>query len=291
MSARLPAPAEGDRPAAPRRCEVQAARRLHLGRFRSVLHPVVDQPSSSTAETGSQHQSSGTYAAPPSVVATIPPPTMLPTPMIATTLPAMIFTRPMVRFESISPAFEPLWRATAAFTLVFEGAHLPRCAPVVRGCGGFNAVSLRQRSRRPRERCGSRARNISAVIEAALTGGTHDGREHLLGVGALAGAVAAAHLADDHRGADGLFGPPVGGVYRGVAQEEEHGREFGGEMLGEALGVLQRRRRVDQPTRCRASSRPRSESRPCRVSSPFRQRSRRSRPVWRTALTFELQGL
>ena len=41
----------------------------------------------------------------------------------------------------------------------------------------------------------------------------------------------------------------------------------------------------------RASSRPRSESRPCRVSSPFRQRSRTSRPVWRTALTFGPQGL
>ena len=49
------------------------------------------------------------------------------------------------------------------------------------------------------------------------------------------------------RGADGLFGPPVGGVDRGVAQEEEHGRELVGEMLGEAPGVLQRRRRVDQP--------------------------------------------
>ena len=67
-------------------------------------------------------------------------------------------------------------------------------------------------------------------------------------VGTLTGAVAAAHLADDYRGPDGLFGPPVGGVYRRVPQEEERGREFVGEMLGKALGVFQRRRRVDQPT-------------------------------------------
>ena len=40
----------------------------------------------------------------------------------------------------------------------------------------------------------------------------------------------------------------VGGVDRRVPQEEEHGREFVGEVLGEALGVFQRWRRVDQPT-------------------------------------------
>ena len=85
-------------------------------------------------------------------------------------------------------------------------------------------------------------------VEAALTDGTHHGREHLLSVGALAGAVAAAYLADDHRGPDGLFGPPVGGVDRRVPQEEEHGGEFVGKVLGEALGVFQRWRRVDQPT-------------------------------------------
>ena len=68
------------------------------------------------------------------------------------------------------------------------------------------------------------------------------------GVGATAGAVAAAHLADDHRGPDRLFGPPVGGVDRRVPQEEEHGREFVGQVPGKALGVFQRRRRVDQPT-------------------------------------------
>ena len=69
-----------------------------------------------------------------------------------------------------------------------------------------------------------------------------------LGVGTVAGAVAAAHLADDHGGPDGLFGAPVGGVERRVPQEEEHGREFVGQVRREALGVVERRRCVDQPT-------------------------------------------
>lgn len=37
-------------------------------------------------------------------------------------------------------------------------------------------------------------------IKSALAGGTHDAVQHLLGVGPALGAVAAAHLADDHRG-------------------------------------------------------------------------------------------
>ena len=69
----------------------------------------------------------------------------------------------------------------------------------------------------------------------------------LLGVGALAGAVAAAHLADDDGAPDGLFGAPVGGVDRRVPQEREDGGEFAGQVRGETLGVVQRRRVVDQP--------------------------------------------
>ncbi len=91
--------------------------------------------------------------------------------------------------------------------------------------------------------------NSAWGVESALAGGTHHARQHLLGVGALAGAVAAARPAGDHRGADGLLRPPVGGVYRRVAQEEEHRRELVGQVLGEALGGGQRRRGVEQPTK------------------------------------------
>ena len=84
-------------------------------------------------------------------------------------------------------------------------------------------------------------------VEVSLACGTYDAGEDLLGVGALAGAVAAAHLADDDGGSDGLFGAPVGGVDRRVPQEREDGGEFAGQMGGKALGVVQRRRVVDQP--------------------------------------------
>ena len=51
----------------------------------------------------------------------------------------------------------------------------------------------------------------------------------------------------DDGGPDGLSGAPVGGVDRRVPQKGEDGREFVGQMRGEALGVVQRRRVVDQP--------------------------------------------
>ena len=85
-------------------------------------------------------------------------------------------------------------------------------------------------------------------VEAALAGGAHNAGQDLLGVGAVAGAVAAAYLADDHGGPDGLFGAPVGGVERRVPQEEEHGGELGGQVRREALGVVQRRRCVSPVT-------------------------------------------
>ena len=84
-------------------------------------------------------------------------------------------------------------------------------------------------------------------VDVALACGAYDAGEDLLGVGALPGAVAAAHLADDDGGPDGLFGAPVGGVDRRVPQECEDGAEFDGQVRGEALGVVVRRRVVDQP--------------------------------------------
>ena len=85
-------------------------------------------------------------------------------------------------------------------------------------------------------------------IEVALAGGAHDAGQHLLAVGAVAGAVATADLSDNDGGTDGLFGAPVGRVDRQVPQEEKHGSEFGGQMPGKALGVVQRWRCVNQPT-------------------------------------------
>ena len=85
-------------------------------------------------------------------------------------------------------------------------------------------------------------------IEMALAGGAHDAGEHLLGVGAVAGAVATADLTDNDGGTDGLFGAPVGGVDRQVPQEEKHRSEFGGQVPGKALGVVQRWRCINEPT-------------------------------------------
>ena len=77
----------------------------------------------------------------------------------------------------------------------------------------------------------------------------HDAGEYLLGVGPVAGAVAATDLAGDDGGADGLFGAPVGGVDGRVPEEGEHGRELGVEMRGEALGGGEGRRLVDEGDR------------------------------------------
>ena len=90
--------------------------------------------------------------------------------------------------------------------------------------------------------------------EVALAGGAHDAGQHLLRVGAVAGAVAAADLADNDSRPDGLFGGPVRGVDRQVPQEEEHGIEFSGQVPGEALGVFQRWGCLDQPTEPGAES-------------------------------------
>ena len=70
----------------------------------------------------------------------------------------------------------------------------------------------------------------------------------LTGIGAVASAVATTDLADNDGGTDGLFGAPIGGVDRQVPQEEKHGSEFSGEVPGEALGVVQPWRCVNQPT-------------------------------------------
>ena len=146
------------------------------------------------------------------------------------------------------------WRTerSAVGTLVPSGGAPP--GPVARRSRDSDGARLRGRRWKAEELgdsgfSGTQHRGDQRrQVEAALAGGAHDAGEDLLGVGAVAGAVAAAHLADDDGGPDGLFGAPVGGVKRGVPQEEEHGREFVGQVRREALGVFQRRRCVDQPT-------------------------------------------
>ena len=93
-------------------------------------------------------------------------------------------------------------------------------------------------------------------VELTLLGGPHDAGEHLLGVGAVAGTITATDFAGDHRGSDGLFGAPVGGVDRRVPQEGERGREFAVQMGGEAVCGVQRRSFVDQPTELGEQSAP-----------------------------------
>ena len=69
-------------------------------------------------------------------------------------------------------------------------------------------------------------------IEAALIGGAQHAGEDLLTVRAAGGAIAAAaHLAGDDGGAQGLFGAPVGGVERRVEEKAEDGVEFDDEVL------------------------------------------------------------
>ena len=81
-----------------------------------------------------------------------------------------------------------------------------------------------------------------------LVGCPDDAGEHLLGVCAVASAIAAADLPDDDGGPDGLFGAPIGGVDRRVPKESEHRGEFDGQMSRESFGRLQRRWLGDQPS-------------------------------------------
>ena len=81
-----------------------------------------------------------------------------------------------------------------------------------------------------------------------LVGCPDDAGQHLLGVRAVASAIATADLADDDGGPDGLFGAPVGRVDRRVPEKSQHRGEFDGQMGGESFGGLQRRWLRDQPS-------------------------------------------
>ena len=131
------------------------------------------------------------------------------------------------------------WYSFTGVTAV--GAGLRRCAPS-RGRGrsleGVGDNRFRSSKHRGDE---------WGKVELTLLGSAHDAGEDLLRVGPVTGAIATAHLAGYDRGADGLFGAPVGRIYRRVPEKGEQGGELGGQMVGEALCGDQSRWRVDQP--------------------------------------------
>ena len=62
-------------------------------------------------------------------------------------------------------------------------------------------------------------------------GGAEHRGEHLLGLCAAGGAVAAAtHLPGDDGGAEGLFGAPIGGIERRIKEEAEDRVKLDDEM-------------------------------------------------------------
>lgn len=68
-------------------------------------------------------------------------------------------------------------------------------------------------------------------VQAALMSGPEHRGEHLLGLCAAGGAVAAAtHLPGDDGGAEGLFGAPIGGIERRIKEEAEDRVKLDDEM-------------------------------------------------------------
>jgi hypothetical protein len=64
---------------------------------------------------------------------------------------------------------------------------------------------------------------------------------------ALSAAIAAADLASDDRGAEGMFGPPVGCINQiRLEQEREDGGEFDGQMRGKMAGDSRRPGSIDE---------------------------------------------
>ena len=98
-----------------------------------------------------------------------------------------------------------------------------------------------------------------------------DAGEHLLGVCAVASAIAAAELPGDDGGPEGLFGSPIGGVDRRLPKEGEHRREFDGQMRGES-----------QPSESSEQSAA-GRARPWSLRHPASRRSRNSKAACRNS--------
>src|SRR6266705_5972763 len=93
-----------------------------------------------------------------------------------------------------------------------------------------------------RKQCGGDARDALAQevtdnpdrVKGALTARTEDRHQDLLRLRRHRGAIAAAYLAIDDRGAERLFGPPVARIDGRVVQEAEKRRPFAVEMSHQA---------------------------------------------------------
>ena len=131
------------------------------------------------------------------------------------------------------------------------------------------------------------ARNIvrdqRRQIEVALAGGAHDAGQHLLAVGAVAGAVATADLSDNDGGTDGLFGAPVGSRRPTGPTRRETRQRIRWPDAGQSSSVSSSGGGASISRPSWATSRPRTDARPCSLSSPSLQRSRTARPVCKTA--------
>ena len=123
----------------------------------------------------------------------------------------------------------------------------------IRGCMSLNTGLKRvaggarkRRGRRGRWRATSRR---SAAADRDGVGGRCARRWRApAGCRRRGGCGCHRRLTDNDGGTDGLFGAPVGGVDRQVPQEEKHRSEFGSQVPGKALGVVQRWRCVNEPT-------------------------------------------
>ena len=139
-------------------------------------------------------------------------------------------------------------------------------------------------------RSAKHGREYRGEVELPLMPSAYDAGEDLLGVGAVPGAIVAADLAGDDRGAFGVFGAPSDRVDRqGSPEEGEHGSEFGVEMDGETLGVFERRR-VDDATN--AGEQSVANRRETVVAQAPVVAAVPQRPAWRTAfhVTWRLRG-
>src|SRR3990170_2640880 len=102
-----------------------------------------------------------------------------------------------------------------------------RVAPV-----GAGVAWLRRQGQSDRQIAQEVAEEIEGTL-AVLPAGAPHRQQDGLSFSTRGGAVAAPHLAVDHREPQGMLGPPVGGIYAGNGQEREQFMEMLPEMSGQ----------------------------------------------------------